>query len=314
MLSAAFSLSIFLISINPSLINIVSQILNLEEVQRGRLIALLICSSMVLWFILIYLRASLFDQRLQFDSLVRAIGVDNCWEDLAIKLMHIKIAILIPAYNEAENLMELLQKIPHNIDAEALAVLVVDDGSEDATYLRALESGAIAVRNPIHRGGGAALRLGYDILRRAGVQICVTMDADGQHSPSDIPKLLFPILKNQNDVVIGSRIIGGKEKDNNLRLFGVYLFSFIINSLLGTKITDPSSGFRAFKMDVLSSIRLHEDQYHTSELIIDAAKKGIRIGEAPVTIYRRRFGKSKKGKDWKYGLHFTSTIIKSWWR
>ena len=81
-----------------------------------------------------------------------------------------------------------------------------------------------------------------------------------------------------------------------------------------SRITDPSSGFRAFNLDVLSSVYLYEDQYHTSELIINAAKKGISIGEVPITIHRRKYGKSKKGKDWKYGFHFSKTIVKSWWR
>jgi glycosyltransferase involved in cell wall biosynthesis len=140
------------------------------------------------------------------------------------------------------------------------------------------------------------------------------MDADGQHNPEEIPNLLSPIIEDKHDIVIGSRILGGRERDSRLRLIGVYFFSFIINRLLGTKITDPASGFRAFKMNALKSIYLYEDQYHTSELIITAAKEGVRIGEVPITIHKRRFGKSKKGKNWKYGLHFSLTIIKSWWR
>jgi hypothetical protein len=67
-------------------------------------------------------------------------------------------------------------------------------------------------------------------------------------------------------------------------------------------------------MKSVSSINLHEDQYHTSELIIEAVKKGLRIGEVPITISKRKYGKSKKGNDWAYGLHFARIIIKTWWR
>ncbi|MGD8302292.1 MAG: hypothetical protein PVI55_07735, partial [Desulfobacterales bacterium] len=74
------------------------------------------------------------------------------------------------------------------------------------------------------------------------------------------------------------------------------------------------SGFRAFKIDKLKNIALHEDQYHTSELIIDAVKKGLRIKEVPITILKRKFGKSKKGKDLIYGFHFARIIVKTWWR
>jgi hypothetical protein len=84
--------------------------------------------------------------------------------------------------------------------------------------------------------------------------------------------------------------------------------------LLGKKITDPSSGFRAFRMAAMASIQLQEDQYHTSELIIEAVKKGLRIGEVPITILKRKFGKSKKGKDLAYGFHFARIIVKTWWR
>ena len=314
LLFVSFSLGLLIISLEPAIVNIIPQILNLEEVQRGRIIALLICSNIALWFIIIYLRTSLFGQRLQFDRLVRAIGVEKLQTDLEEDLARTKVTVLIPAYNEAVNLKQLLPRIPSEIHGEKLGVLVVDDGSEDTTYLTASESGAFVVRNPIHRGGGAALRLGYDLLRKAGVEICITMDADGQHNPEEISNLISPILKNQYDIVIGSRSLGGRERDSRLRLIGVYFFSFIINRLLGTKITDPSSGFRAFRMGVLSSVYLYEDQYHTSELIINAAKEGIGIGEVPITIHTRKFGKSKKGKNWKYGLHFSLTIIKSWWR
>ena len=74
------------------------------------------------------------------------------------------------------------------------------------------------------------------------------------------------------------------------------------------------SGFRAFRMDRTQGINLLEDQYHTSELIIEAIKKDLRIKEVPVTILRRRFGKSKKGRNLIYGFHFAKTIIKTWWR
>ena len=142
----------------------------------------------------------------------------------------------------------------------------------------------------------------------------VTMDADGQHQPEEIEKLVLPILNDQSDIVIGSRILGKREKDSIFRIIGVYMFSWLISLLLGKKITDPSSGFRAFKMNAMNSIQLSEDQYHTSELIIEAVKKGFRLKEVPVSILKRKFGKSKKGRDLTYGFHFAKTIIKAWWR
>ena len=104
------------------------------------------------------------------------------------------------------------------------------------------------------------------------------------------------------------------EKDSNIKNIGLWLFSLAINRLLGTKITDPSSGFRAFSMKSLKRITLYEDQYHTSELIIAAVKEKLRIGEVPIAILRRKHGKSKKGRTWKYGLNFAKVIMKTWWR
>lgn len=312
---ALFSLVLMAVSIDPNLVNIVRGMMALEHAERGRLIALLISSNIVLWFLIFYLKNSLDSQRFQFDRLVRALGEEKFQG--AIKnhqFKEVKIAILIPAYNESENLRELLPKIPDKINGERLGVLVVDDGSDDATSSTASQAGVCVVKNLINRGGGAALRLGYDILKRSGVEICVTMDADGQHRPEEIVKLVSPIIRNQYDLVIGSRILGHREKDSLFRLIGIYSFSFIINALLGIKITDPSSGFRAFRMDTVRSIHLNEDQYHTSELIINATKNRVRMGEVPITIMKRKYGKSKKGVDWKYGLRFAKIVITTWWR
>lgn len=308
-----FNVTLLSISINPSLVNIIEGMLNMEETERGRIIALMICSNIFLWFIIIYFQGSIVKQRIQFDQLIRSISLEKS-PKIVKKLTNTDIVVLIPAYNESRNLRELAKKFPEKILGKKLMVLVVDDGSDDDTYSIARENGFVCVKNPINRGGGAALRLGYDILKQGGVDICVTMDADGQHDPKEIITLVEPLIEDRSDIVIGSRIIGNREKDNPLRLAGVYFFSFIINHLLATRITDPSSGFRAFKLNIFDSIQLLEDQYHTSELIIIASKKGLRIIEVPITILKRKHGMSKKGKDWIYAFHFAKTIIKSWWR
>jgi glycosyltransferase involved in cell wall biosynthesis len=224
------------------------------------------------------------------------------------------IMVVIPAYNEAENLGHLLKTMPQAIDGTEVGVLVVDDGSSDATRAIVIENNCLVVSNPINRGGGASLRLGYDILKKTTAQICVTMDADCQHRPEDMPALVRPIIDKKHVFVIGSRIIGQREKDSLLRITGVYTFGWLISMLLGQKITDPSSGYRAFDLEIMKTIDLHEDQYHTSELIIEAVRKGITITERPITIMRRKYGKSKKGRNVKYALNFCRSIMKAWWR
>ncbi|MDY6904773.1 MAG: glycosyltransferase family 2 protein [Thermodesulfobacteriota bacterium] len=305
---------LFALSIDPSIVNILQGMLALRDAERGRLLALLILAVSFLWFFVLFMRASFLKQKYQFDRFVRAMSIEKFLDNIDDTLHGCDTAVLIPAYNEEENLRDLLPRIPRDINGRKIAIVVVDDGSEDKTYDAALSAGAFAIRLPVNRGGGAALRLGYDILEKAGMEICITMDADGQHDPDEIPSLLWPIAEDRYDVIIGSRIIGRREKDSLFRLAGVYFFSFFINRLTGLRITDPSSGFRAFKTEVIKQIYLDEDQYHTSELLINAAKTGFRIGEAPVTIKKRKYGKSKKGKNWRYGLNFAKIVVKNWWR
>ena len=310
-----FNLSLIIVTINPNVLNALRDALALHEAYRGRIIALLIASNIFLLFYIFFTKLKIEYIHLQFDRLVRSLGSKEV--DGHMDLMdHIKpIMVLIPAYNEAENLKELLPGIPKQIEGTDVGILVVDDGSEDETYATATGiKNVCAVKNLINRGGGAALRLGYDIVKKEGARYCVTMDADGQHRPEEIAQLVSPIINDQYDCVIGSRILGDREKSSLLRITGVYIFGKIITVLLGKRITDPSSGFRAFKMEAMASINLHEDQYHTSELIIEAVKKGLRIGEVPITILRRKYGKSKKGKDLAYGFHFARIIVKTWWR
>lgn len=309
-----FNLSLVIVSLNPDVVNFIRDMLALKTSQRGRVIALLIISSIFLFLYSIHTNSKLDKYQLQFDRLIRSLGANTLEESTAVFEKIKPIMIVIPAYNEADNLKEILSHFPSTIGGVEIGILVIDDGSYDDTAHVASEAGVCLVRNPINRGGGAALRLGYDILQKAGSAICVTMDADGQHDPGDIEKILLPILNDQYDFVIGSRILGDREKDSRLRIVGVYIFGWLISLLLGKKITDPSSGFRAFRMKSVASITLHEDQYHTSELIIEAVKKGLRIGEVPITILKRKYGKSKKGSDWAYGLHFARIIIKTWWR
>lgn len=309
-----FNMLLILICIEPDSINFVAEVLSLEDNQHGRVIGLLIFSVLFLFLITFYTKSRVELLRLQVDRLVRSLGVRHLNIEEVNQDRIRPIMVLIPAFNEADNLKVLLKKIPQYVNNHPIGVLIVDDGSEDATCSVSKNAGAVVLRNPINRGGGAALRLGYDILKQLQTRICITMDADCQHDPAEIEKLVTPILQDRYDVVIGSRILGSQEKGSLLRLIGVYLFGAFVSFMLGKRITDPSSGFRAFKVEILRRINLYEDQYHTSELIVEAIRKGYRIGEIPIRIAKRLHGESKKGKDWIYGFHFAKTIIKTWWR
>lgn len=313
-LSGIFSFFIIAVCLNPDLLNRVAAMLALQQEERGRILTLLIFSNIGLWFLLINHRTKLDEHRHQFDLLIRNFGHEEVKHVLEQEIQDKQIVVILPAYNEGKSLGDLLKRMPGEIGDKKLGVLVVDDGSDDDTYGVAKQAGALVVRNRINRGQGAASRLGYDVLVKHNVPFGVTMDSDGQHQHEDIEKLMEPIFEDKYDLVIGSRILGKKEESAFLRSFGVTLFTKIINALTGMKLTDCSSGFKAFNISKMRKLELREDQFQSAEVIIEAAKKGLRIGEIPITITKRKHGRSKKGKDWSYGLNFAKTILKTWWR
>ncbi len=140
------------------------------------------------------------------------------------------------------------------------------------------------------------------------------MDGDGQHNPTEIERLVGPILDGRADLVIGSRMAGSHEPVSVARSIGIRAFNMLINMLAGTKITDCSSGFRAVDAAFLGRVHLEQEQYHTAEMIIETAKHSGRTAEVPVAMRRRWAGQSKKGGDIVYGLFFLRTILKTWLR
>lgn len=309
-----FGFALISVGIYPDLANIPSSLLKMGGYQWGRLLALLIFSTILLWFFVFYQRARNENRYYQFGDLVRALTVTDFLKNNIIADVTGSIIVLIPAYNEAENLEIVLSQIPKNVNSNMVHVLVLDDGSDDGTADVARRNNALVASHPTNRGGGAALKTGYDIVTRLHPAVVLTMDADGQHNPAEIETLVQPILSGEADFVIGSRVLGQCADYSRFRILGVHVFSRLINLIVGTDVTDCSSGYRAIRGKVLDECLLLQEQYHTAEVIIEAAKRGFRIIERPVTIACRLSGESKKGHDIKYGLFFLRTIIKTWLR
>ena len=313
-LFSLFNLCLITVTINPNAVNFVRDAFSLQEYQYGRLIALLIISNIFLLFFSFYTKSKQENIRLQFDKLVRSLGASDLEKNVKIEKKIKPIMIIIPAYNEADNLKEVLPRMPKQIEGKEVGVLVSNDGSEDNTTDVIAQFGHLVVSNRINRGQGAASRLGYDVLIKYDVLVAVTMDADNQHRPEDVERLVTPILDGQYDLVIGSRILGEWEQSSGIRDLGVIIFSRLVSLVMGVRVTDCSSGFKAFNIQKLRSMRLTEDQFQSAEVLIEARKKGLRIGEVPITIHSRKHGCSRKGRDWSYGLNFAKTIVKTWWR
>ena len=225
-----------------------------------------------------------------------------------------RIGVLVPAYNEADNVGAVLDRIPAEVCGQPTAVLVVDDGSRDATEAVASERGAVVARHVVNRGGGAALRTGYRLLSDSGAQIVVTLDADGQHLPEEMDRLVAPILSGEVAVAHGSRVLGEAEPNHPAREAGIVFFNRLVSLITRTRVTDCSNGYRAVRADVLPTLVLRQEQFHTSEFMIEAIKRGIPAKEIPVTVVSRLSGHSKKPAVVRYGMGFTNAIVRTWLR
>jgi hypothetical protein len=225
-----------------------------------------------------------------------------------------KIAILVPAYNEAENIGVVLDQMPAEVCGVRTEILVVDDGSRDGTGDVAAEHGALVARHVTNRGGGAALRTGYRLMVESGAEIVVTLDADGQHLPSEMPRLVEPVLSGEVDVAHGSRVLGHADRNHFARELGIVFFNRLVSFITRTHVTDCSNGYRAVRTSVLPQLVLRQEQFHTSEFMIEAIKRGVPAREVAITVEQRLHGHSKKPAVMRYGLGFANAIVRTWLR
>jgi hypothetical protein len=225
-----------------------------------------------------------------------------------------KVAILVPAYNEAENIGVVLDQMPAEVCGVRTEILVVDDGSRDGTGDVAAEHGALVARHVTNRGGGAALRTGYRLMVESGSEVVVTLDADGQHLPSEMPRLVEPVLSGEVDVAHGSRVLGHADRNTRARELGIVFFNRLVSFITRTHVTDCSNGYRAVRTTVLPQLVLRQEQFHTSEFMIEAIKRGIPAKEVPITVEQRLHGHSKKPAVFRYGVGFANAIVRTWLR
>jgi glycosyltransferase involved in cell wall biosynthesis len=224
------------------------------------------------------------------------------------------VVAVIPAYNEEEALGGVLDEMPAEACGLAVETVVVDDGSSDRTSEVARQHGAHIARLAQNCGQGAAFRAGYKIAREQGARIIVTLDADGQWDPADIPAVLEPVVADEADFALGSRALGRSEGDDAFRQAGVHVFATLVSRLGGTKVTDTSSGLRAMKAEVTAAIRQEQPQYQSAELLLGAIFAGYRIAERPIVMRKRAAGVSKKGHNVLYGLRYAGVVLRTWWR
>lgn len=224
------------------------------------------------------------------------------------------VVVVIAAYDEEDCIGDVLDGVPSEACGLEVDTIVVDDGSSDRTGDVARAHDAYVVTLAHNAGQGSAFRVGYVIAREHGARYIVTLDADGQWDPGDVPAVLEPVVRDEADFVLGSRVLGRAETDDSFRSTGVQVFSGLLRLLTGVEVTDTSSGVRAFRAEVTESVRQEEPQYQASELLVGAICHGYRIAERPVVMRKRAAGESKKGHNVLYGVRYGRVMLRTWRR
>ncbi|HNQ47612.1 MAG TPA: glycosyltransferase family 2 protein [Syntrophorhabdus sp.] len=219
------------------------------------------------------------------------------------------LSIIIPAYNEAPFLPEVIRRVEETPYEKE--IIVVDDGSSDGTrdYLESLSTERVkAIFHEKNMGKGASFRSGLSLVTG---DIIIVQDADLEYDPKDYPVLLGPILEGKADVVYGSRFLGGPHR---VLFFwhsvGNSLITLISNMLTDLNLTDMETGYKVFRREVFKDIRIESNRFgFEPEITAKVAKKGFRIYEVPISYSGRSYQEGKK-ITWKDGIKAIFTVLK----
>ena len=220
-----------------------------------------------------------------------------------------KLSVIIPAYNEAGTIGEVLRRIfAVNLDGTP-EVIVVDDGSTDNTERAVISTGlsVVYIRQERNSGKGSAVRIG---LGRAKGDVVIIQDADGEYDPEDYPRLIEPIVSGKAEVVYGSRVLQKSNAYSFRRYYwGGRLLSWWTNLLYGSNITDEPTGYKVFRTDVVKSLRLNSKGFEfCPEVTAKILKRGIKITEVPISYKPRSFKEGKKIR-WEDGVKALWTLF-----
>jgi glycosyltransferase involved in cell wall biosynthesis len=222
----------------------------------------------------------------------------------------VRVSFLVPAYNEAATIVDLLDRVAA-LELEK-QIVVVDDGSTDGTAELAEQwrdghDDAVVVRQQ-HRGKGAAIRTA---IPHANGEIAVIQDADLEYDPSDVPALIEPIERGVADVVYGSRLSGGRPQRAYLfwHLVGNRFLSLLTNVLYNTTLSDMETGYKAFRIEVLRSLDLRQDDFAIEpEITAKVCKRKLRVYELPIAYYGRTYAEGKK-ITWRDGFKAIRVLL-----
>jgi glycosyltransferase involved in cell wall biosynthesis len=221
------------------------------------------------------------------------------------------VSFIIPAYNEAASLEDVLQRV-YGLPLRA-EVIAVDDGSTDSTpkilERYASSEGLIALRHERNRGKGAAVRTG--IARSTG-DVVLIQDADMEYDPDEVPELIRPIVDGYADVVYGSRLSGGRPQRAYMfwHLVGNRMLALLTNLLWNTTLSDMETGYKAFRGEIVRSFELTEEDFRIEpEITANVLDRGLRLYQLPIAYYGRAYDEGKK-ISWRDGPPAVWTLLK----
>jgi glycosyltransferase involved in cell wall biosynthesis len=226
-------------------------------------------------------------------------------------IKNLKIAVVIPALNEEQNIAKVISAIPSFVDT----VFVINDGSTDNTVAEAKKEGATVISHSKNKGVGAAFNTGVQTILQNPHDVMVNMDGDGQFNPLDIEKLIQPILDKQAQFVTASRF---KDKAfypdmPKMKFWGNKRMALLISRLTKQKFFDVSCGFRAYTYDTLLRLNLFGSFTYTQESFLDLAFKNVEMAEIPIKVRGvREHGKSRVASNlWKYAFNTSKIILRA---
>lgn len=215
-----------------------------------------------------------------------------------------KTVAVIPAYNEAQTVGGVVAATLPFVDA----VIVVDDGSEDETENVARKAGARVVRHAQNRGLGASLGTGLQAALRRGADCIITLDADGQHDPAEIPKLIAPLRGGLADVVLGSRLLDTRGMPFH-RFCANHIGSLFTFCMFGMYVTDSQSGFRVFSRAAAETVQIRSNRMEvSSEIVAEIRRHGLRVAEVPIRAIYTNYSLSK-GQSFRVGVKTACRLL-----
>jgi glycosyltransferase involved in cell wall biosynthesis len=209
------------------------------------------------------------------------------------QLGELKRLAVVPAYNEEASVGRVIDEI--RAFDPGFDIVVVDDGSTDRTAGVAADRGVHVVRLPFNLGIGGAVQTGYRYAFERGYDLAVQVDGDGQHDPSELPKILEPVLAGSADLVVGSRFAeaGGVYRSSTTRRIGIRIFARVVSAVVRQRVTDTTSGFRAVNRKGIALFAAdYPHDYPEVEATVMSVKHKLRLQEVPVRMRERSGGRS----------------------